>query len=368
MSNLAISAKMRSSRATPSTLSGLDGCGSAWSSTMTTRTASKDFRLADGAWVCILLLACREGSALDVALTNDDGWRAEGIQSMYRELIAAGHTVTLAAPANEQSGSSASVNIGDLRVTREGDDRFSVYACLNSDCSSVAAAEPATSAMIAIDVATRRAQGRAPALLVSGINAGNNTGAATQISGTVGAAIAAISRPFNGQLPAVALSTDVPVSCKGASDCVRAHYEEVASFAVRLIDALAQHAKPGHGLLPPGIALNVNYPAETPRGVRLAVQGRSIPVGGVARDLSMRCETCLDVEVGDTALAGLAGMREDTSPDVPQSDAVSFAAGYITIVPIEADYTARSRRGLEWLGQLRFDASPVDASKRAAEE
>ena len=315
----------------------------------------------------ILVWLAGPACALDIALTNDDGWQADGIQSLYRALTAAGHTVTLAAPADQQSGSSASVDIGkELRVRREAEEQFSIRACAVSECSDLRSAEPATSAMIAIDIAARRAQGRAPALLVSGINAGNNTGAATPISGTVGAAIAAISRPFNGEVPAIAVSTDVPVTCRSEAACIRSQYDAVASFVVQLVRELERHARRDHALLPAGLALNVNYPPAPPKGVKLAVQGRSIPVGGVARDLSLRCETCLDVAVGEAAPAGLRGMREDSAPDVRDSDVESFTKGYITIVPIEADYTAHSRRGLEWLGRLRLDlpdTSPQPAAR-----
>jgi 5'-nucleotidase len=313
-------------------------------------------------------LAATPAAALDIALTNDDGWQAEGIQALYRALRDAGHTVTLAAPADEQSGSSASIDIGkDLRVRREEADQFSIRVCADPDCSAQVSAEPATSAMIAIDIATRRAQGRAPALLVSGVNAGNNTGAATPISGTVGAAIAAISQPFNGAVPAIAISTDVPVACGADTDCIRSHYDAVSAFLVQLVSELERHAGPGHALLPSGLALNVNYPSGPPKGVKLAVQGRSIPLGGVARDLSLRCETCLDVAVGDAAPAGLRGMREDRSPDVRDSDVARFTEGYVTIVPIEADYTARSRRGLGWLERLRLDARRNEPATSTAE-
>ena len=45
-------------------------------------------------------------SALVIALSNDDGWDAPGIQAMKAALEGAGHTVTLAGPLDEQSGSS----------------------------------------------------------------------------------------------------------------------------------------------------------------------------------------------------------------------------------------------------------------------
>ena len=50
-------------------------------------------------------------SALDVALSNDDGWDAPGIQALKAELQSRGHDVTLAAPLDQQSGSSAAIDI-----------------------------------------------------------------------------------------------------------------------------------------------------------------------------------------------------------------------------------------------------------------
>jgi 5'/3'-nucleotidase len=306
--------------------------------------------------------------ALDIALTNDDGWQSQGIQALYAALVAAGHTVTLAAPASEQSGSSAAINIGELRVRREAPDQFSVSVCVDKACTMLDGAEPATSAMVAIRVATDRSQGHPPALLVSGINSGNNAGAAAQISGTVGAAIAAISRPFNGQIPAIAVSTDAPPSCQGDSACLRTHYHAVATFLVRLIRKLERHRHGGGALLPAGIGLNINYPAGQPKGVRMGVQGRTITVGGIPRDLWIHCDGCADLKVGDSTRGGFAGMSEDRAPDLSRSDTVSFGEGYITIVPIEADYTARSRRGLEWLGELPVDGVVSATPKPPAED
>jgi 5'-nucleotidase len=58
------------------------------------------------------------GWTLDIALTNDDGWDAMGIQAVKRALVDAGHTVTLAGPLNQQSGSSAAISESELLLIR----------------------------------------------------------------------------------------------------------------------------------------------------------------------------------------------------------------------------------------------------------
>ena len=58
--------------------------------------------------LCLALLLtlslAGESTALVVALSNDDGWDSPGITAMKSALEGAGHSVTLAAPLDEQSG------------------------------------------------------------------------------------------------------------------------------------------------------------------------------------------------------------------------------------------------------------------------
>ena len=307
------------------------------------------------AWICALLMTT-PAAALDVALANDDGWQAPGIQALYAALRDAGHRVTMAAPAANQSGSSAASNMGALRVTREREDQFSVSACRDPDCGSVESAKPATSALVAIDIARQRNQGRSPDLLVSGINAGANTGAAALISGTVGAAIVAVTGPLGGGVPAIAISTDEPPACDGDRDCIRAHYDRVSAFTVRLIEDLAERRQRDRtaAMLPPGIGLNVNYPGTTPRGVRVAVQGRSVTDDGRATTFRVGCDRCMELALGQAAPGGILGATDDREADVRESDARLHADQYVTIVPIEADFTSRHPRRFRWLERARL--------------
>ncbi len=183
-----------------------------------------------------------DSAALVVALSNDDGWDAPGIQAMKTALEGAGHTVTLAGPLDEQSGSSAAINaVSDLVVKKESANEYSVALDGGTE-----GAEPATSALIAIGIAKEANGGVAPDLLVSGINAGANIGAATQLSGTVGGTIVAIANGLNGSVPAIGISTDEPCdeddppggdlpACVAAN---AAHYADVAGFTSDFIALL----------------------------------------------------------------------------------------------------------------------------------
>lgn len=69
----------------------------------------------------LLMLSASSANALDIALTNDDGWSSLGVQSLKAALVAAGHQVTLAAPLDEQSGSSAAIKTSGLLIRKERD-------------------------------------------------------------------------------------------------------------------------------------------------------------------------------------------------------------------------------------------------------
>ena len=59
-------------------------------------------------------LAPGQAGALDVLLTNDDGFFNPGITTLRAALCAAGHRVTMVAPATNQSGRGGSINTGAL--------------------------------------------------------------------------------------------------------------------------------------------------------------------------------------------------------------------------------------------------------------
>lgn len=252
----------------------------------------------------------RTGS-LHILLTNDDGYGSVGIETLKEALRGAGHRVTLVAPSGNRSGSSASMTVGPIRVERKAEAEYS------ADCTPAACALLGLSAM---------ADPSSPFdLLVSGTNAGVNVGLATGLSGTVGATTTAVGF---GDVAAIAVSAG-EIGNKGEPDH-RKHFEATAGFAVKLIDRLVETAG-GRHLLPPGTRLNVNVPGipwDEIRGVRLAVQGTNAPFG-----LGFE-------EESPDVYAPVLRAPSRTRADAPGSDAVALAEGYVTVVLLDADYTA----------------------------
>ena len=70
----------------------------------------------------LLPLATAPASALDILLTNDDGFETEYIQALHSALVEAGHRVVMAAPYAGQSGSGGAnpVPVGSLGSTGKG--------------------------------------------------------------------------------------------------------------------------------------------------------------------------------------------------------------------------------------------------------
>jgi len=129
---------------------------------------------------------------LQVLVTNDDGVEAAGIDALVQALLGLPDTeVTVVAPAGNQSGSGSNTTPGPLAVTDA--TTASGYP------AKAVEGFPADAIIWALDqdgVDVR------PQLVISGINAGQNLGPATEISGTVGAAKAAVARG----IPALATS------------------------------------------------------------------------------------------------------------------------------------------------------------------
>jgi 5'-nucleotidase len=129
---------------------------------------------------------------IEILVTNDDGYDAAGIDAVVEGLRALpGVRVTVVAPATNQSGTGSSVTDGPLTVT-DGMTKSGHEA-------KAVAGTPADTIIWAID---QKGISFTPDLVISGINAGANMGPAVELSGTVGAARAAVQRG----IPALATS------------------------------------------------------------------------------------------------------------------------------------------------------------------
>lgn len=246
---------------------------------------------------------------LNILLTNDDGWDSVGIQTLKTALEGAGHHVTLVAPVDNRSGSSASLTLDVVTVDQRGAAEFAVNGT------------PATCVFLGISgILDQR-----PDLVVSGTNNGRNIGPETPFSGTVGAAVAAL----RAGLSAIAVSTDPPVDDETDPAFIQ-HFQNVANFTVRLVTRL-QTSNPTPGLLPPRTALSVNYPPlsrEQVRGVAVRVQGRA-----AAGMLSYQ-------QIAPGVFIPSVGPPPPGQREVRGADGPAFETGFVTIVPIDGDYTS----------------------------
>ncbi len=133
---------------------------------------------------------------VQILLTNDDGIRSPGLWAAAASLASLGY-VTVAAPEEQSSGmgrSLPSTSSGIIRkqmLTVNGQE-WTVHAVSGSPAQAVLHG--------ALEIMPER-----PALVVSGINYGENVGLGVTISGTVGAALEAASLG----IPALAISLEV---------------------------------------------------------------------------------------------------------------------------------------------------------------
>lgn len=232
-------------------------------------------------------------------ITNDDGIDSAGLVALAAAAVRAGLDVTVAAPHEESSGTSAS-----LSALESGNELRYTERVLPDLVGVPAYAAVASPAMIAF-VGTRGAFGTQPDVVLSGINNGPNTGHAVLHSGTVGAALTAASHG------AAALAISLATS--------RAqHWPTAAAAADRVVAWFANHAQPGR-------VLNVNVPdipLEQWRGFRPA---RLAPFGAVQAEVGERGHERVIVTLAEPA-------------DVPQpgTDVAALRDGWASLTALVA--------------------------------
>jgi 5'-nucleotidase len=236
-----------------------------------------------------------------ILVTNDDGIGSQGIAALVAALKPLGEVVVVA-PASDQSGASHSISVlkgvsGMSMVTRDGTSFGQAVNGTPADC-----------VLTAIHWLHRE---RPFDLVVSGINHGTNVGAASLYSGTVGATVeAALSN-----IPAIAYSQDAR----------RKEYEVSARIAAMLAARVLKEGLAPHSML------NVNVPAGEIKGIRVAPMGDSMYVVD-------RFEPDGEANDGSTGLTLKIKRGADFLPD---SDTTYYAEGYVTVAPLQVDWTAR---------------------------
>ena len=235
-----------------------------------------------------------------ILLCNDDGFNADGLRTLYRELSKEDEVI-IVAPETEQSAMGHAITLTQpLKVRKvEEEGRFMGYAVNGTpaDCVKLAIA-------VLLD--------EPPRLVVSGINLGGNLGICALYSGTVSAATEAMIMG----IPSIAVSLDTYEN---------PDFNPAANFTRKLISRVLEMG------LPKGVVLNVTVPP---------VPESEIAGGAVTRQGRSRVVESFDQRVdprNNTYYWMTGEMRFD---EVEEGvDCVMVGKNYISVTPIHFDLT-----------------------------
>jgi 5'-nucleotidase len=283
-----------------------------------------------------------------ILLVNDDSVQAakpngtdgRGLYVLRRALCRAGADVAVVAPWTPQGGRSRSTaGVGSVSAAAP----LAVPAEFAADCASAPAGglllgvcqgsvpcgpdsqsvTPADAVELALSavLAQRLGWSDGPDLVVSGINAGPNTDLAINLSGTIGAATAAVERG----VPAVAVSAGTRVTPPPTTET----YAAAAAVVVRLLASQRVWS-----LLHDMVVVNVNQPDVQPGAGPSRVRWTSI--GRVAQGWVSYTAT------GDGAYQ--LSYNPVTPPPAlkPDSDTKALLDGYVSVSAVAV------HRGLPW--------------------
>jgi 5'-nucleotidase len=237
-----------------------------------------------------------------ILLSNDDGYRAEGLAALARAIRPLG-SVTIVAPDRNRSGASNSLTLDvPVRAVRYDTDAYYVNGT-PTDCVHLA-----VSGLFDIE----------QDIVVSGVNDGANLGDDTLYSGTVAAAV---EGRFLG-LPAIAISL-----CMSA-DSPR-NFASAAQVAAQLVARMA--VSPLQNVEEGPVILNVNVP-DLPDG---QLRGLKVTRLG-SRHRAKPIVKATDPRGRDVYWVGNAGAGQDAGPG---TDFHAVAQGFASITPLQIDLT-----------------------------
>lgn len=234
-----------------------------------------------------------------ILITNDDGTGAEGLNDLI-DILSKDYKVTVVAPEYPQSGKSHSFTSGHpirIKKLRNGKG-INEYSCLGT---------PVDCVKIAVNTILKEK----PDLIVSGINAGSNTGNSVFYSGTVGAAVEGSFFKIPSIAFSLCLNSNKPDYLKATK-----HIREIVEMALN-------HLPEGNK------CLNVNIPNTDIKGVKVCRQTR----GAWKESFDKR------VDPHGDEYFWLTGYYNNYEPDATDTDEWAINNGFISLVPIQTDLT-----------------------------
>jgi len=244
-----------------------------------------------------------------ILVTNDDGYRSEGLIALADALRPLGD-VTAVAPMTEASAIGHALTLRHpLRLEHMSDKLFAVDGT-PTDC---------------VNIAVTQIFRGLPDLVVSGINKGWNLGDDITYSGTVSGALEAALLG----IPAIAVS----LRFSRAFD-----FSHAARASAALAEALFEAP------LPSRTFLNVNVPKGEPKGYRVTVQATRNHITSVAERHDPKGRPYYWIEEG----------QDEWHPH-DLSDYQAVQDGYVSVTPLHPDLTAHN--ALSAVERLSFDAA-----------
>ena len=236
-----------------------------------------------------------------ILVTNDDGIESPLLHNLVANLASLSRVeIVVAAPDQNQSGSSQSSVGGPLIV-----EKVSIEGAAEAYSISGRPADAVRFAVVQLQTPNKFD------LVISGVNRGANVGNVSHLSGTVGAAMEGV---YHG-LPAIAVSQEVTGVDADTS----------ARFTLQLVERYRSFGAPQ------GVVMAVNIPRGEPKGVAVRSMGDSY----------------LNTESYSPKSDSEGGSYFEPERTIVQStndstDTYAYQNGFITITPLDFDWTAYS--------------------------
>ena len=252
-----------------------------------------------------------------ILFTNDDGIESPGLWAAVKAFEGIGHLL-VTAPREQQSGMGRS-------MPHYSEGRIFPYD-VPIDCEDCSAYAVDGTPAQAVQHAVLELASAQPALLVSGINYGENTGNGVTISGTVGAALEAASLGIRALAVSQQTPTDLHRSYSNSVD-----FSIAADFALQMGTWLMEHSA-----LPDDVdVLKIDVPSGATRDTEWRLTRLS------------RRRVYWPTRPERLALhdSGKLGYQYNSDPTAAEPDSDVYALlndGVISVTPISLDMTSRT--------------------------
>lgn len=236
---------------------------------------------------------------MHILLTNDDGYNAPGIQTLYRTLRSqTNHDISIVAPEGQRSATGHSITLFQpLFITEyklDGQQKGYAISGTPSDC---------------VKLAVQGGLVAKPDLVISGINQGSNLGTDVFYSGTVSAAMEGVILG----IPSLAVSL---------ASFESMDFEPAATYLAEQLDFIVQHNQDG--------LMNINIPGKPQaqwRGVKVTRLGKAVYENVFERRVDPH---------GRTYFWQCGNLTQDLEQD---TDLRAIQEDFVSITPMHSDLT-----------------------------